>query len=108
MGAPIQRLWHPISHGLFLSFLRDREPVAEPPEATERKHSQIRRRELILLSVSAAAWPGALCAQKAMPVIGILGTGSPSGFAPFGPAFFEGLRETGFAEGQNVVIDHRW
>jgi hypothetical protein len=36
MGAPIQRLRHPISHGPFLSFLHDREPVAEPPEAPER------------------------------------------------------------------------
>jgi hypothetical protein len=36
MGAPIQRLRHHISHWPFLSFLRDRDPVAEPPEATER------------------------------------------------------------------------
>jgi putative tryptophan/tyrosine transport system substrate-binding protein len=69
----------------------------------------MRRRELILLGVAAAAWPGALRAQRtAMPVIGILGTGSPKGWAPFGPAFLEGLRETGYVEGQNVVIDHSW
>jgi putative tryptophan/tyrosine transport system substrate-binding protein len=69
----------------------------------------MRRRELILLGVAAAAWPGALRAQqKAMPVIGMLGTGSPKGWAPFGPAFLEGLRETGYVEGQNVVIDHSW
>jgi hypothetical protein len=36
MGALIQRLWHPISHGPSLSFLRDRDLVAEPPEAPER------------------------------------------------------------------------
>jgi putative ABC transport system substrate-binding protein len=66
------------------------------------------RRELILLGIAAAAWPGALRAQKAMPVIGMLGTGSPKGWAPFGPAFLEGLRETGFVEGQNVAIDHSW
>src|SRR5919107_5463616 len=108
MGAPIQRLRHPTSHGLFLSFLRDREPVAEPPEAPEREHSRMRRREVILLGVAAAAWPGALRAQKAMPVIGMLGTGSAGTWAPWEPPFFEGLRETGFVEGQNVAIDHRW
>jgi putative ABC transport system substrate-binding protein len=68
----------------------------------------MRRRELLLLGVTAAAWPGALRAQKAMPVIGMLGTGSAGTWAPWGPPFLEGLRETGFVEGQNVVIDHRW
>src|SRR5918995_6799545 len=69
----------------------------------------MRRRELILLGVAAAAWPGTLRAQqKAMPVIGMLGTGSAGTWAPWEPPFFEGLRETGYVEGQNVVIDHRW
>jgi putative ABC transport system substrate-binding protein len=68
----------------------------------------MRRRELLLLGVTAAAWPGALRAQKAMPVIGMLGTGSAGTWAPWEPPFFEGLRETGYVEGQNVVIDHRW
>jgi putative ABC transport system substrate-binding protein len=69
----------------------------------------MRRREVILLGIAAAACPGALRAQpKAMPVIGMLGTGSAGTWAPWEPPFFEGLRETGFVEGQNVVIEHRW
>jgi hypothetical protein len=35
MGAPIQRLRHHISRLPFLSFLREREPVVEPPEAID-------------------------------------------------------------------------
>jgi putative ABC transport system substrate-binding protein len=109
VGAPIQRLRPLISHGPFLSFLHDRDPAAEPPEAPERKHPFVRRRELILLGVAAVAWPGALRAQhKAMPVIGMLGTGSAGTWAPWEPPFFEGLRETGYVAGQNVTIEHRW
>jgi putative ABC transport system substrate-binding protein len=68
----------------------------------------MRRREF-LLGVAAAAWPGALRAQrKATAVIGILGTGSAGAFAPFSPAFREGLSETGSVEGQNVAIEYRW
>ena len=68
----------------------------------------MRRRELMLLGVAAAAWPGALRAQqKAMPVIGMLGAGSAGTWAPWGPPFLEGLRETSYVVGQNVAIEHR-
>ena len=36
VGAPIQRLWHRISYLPFLSFLRGREPIPEPPEAQDK------------------------------------------------------------------------
>jgi putative tryptophan/tyrosine transport system substrate-binding protein len=66
----------------------------------------MRRRELMLLLGGALTAPGALRAQqKAIPVIGYLVGGSPS--APYRAAFLQGLSETGYVVGQNVVIEYR-
>jgi putative ABC transport system substrate-binding protein len=46
--------------------------------------------------------------QPTRPVIGILGGASAEGYAPRVVAFRQGLNETGFVEGHNVVIDYRW
>ena len=69
----------------------------------------MRRRELMLLLGGAMTALRALRAQqKAMPVIGWLGSGSPGPNAPFVAAFRQGLSETGYVEGQNVAIEYRW
>jgi putative ABC transport system substrate-binding protein len=46
--------------------------------------------------------------QTSMPVIGFLSSRSPGESANVLAAFREGLRETGFVEGQNVAIAFRW
>jgi ABC-type uncharacterized transport system substrate-binding protein len=74
-----------------------------------RQGHRIRRRELLFLLAGATTTPCALHAQqKAMPVIGILGLASPGPTAAVVTAFYQGLSEAGYVEGQNVTIEYRW
>jgi len=69
----------------------------------------VKRRELMLLLAGAMTAPCGLHAQQeAMPVIGYLGSEASGPSAPFVTAFLQGLNDTGYAEGQNLVIVYRW
>jgi putative tryptophan/tyrosine transport system substrate-binding protein len=69
----------------------------------------MRRHELMLLLGGALTAARTLRGQqRATPVIGVLGSGSPGPLAPFVAAFRQGLSETGYVEGQNVAIEYRW
>jgi putative ABC transport system substrate-binding protein len=69
------------------------------------------RREFMGLVAGAAAWPLAARAQQPakLPRIGYLSPGSPSGgFRDRDEAFRQGLRDLGYVEGQNIVIEYRY
>src|SRR5262245_44693566 len=66
------------------------------------------RRELIAALGSTVAWPLSAHAQQPAPVIGYLGATSRDKDSLALQALQQGLKETGFVEGQNVLIEYRW
>jgi putative tryptophan/tyrosine transport system substrate-binding protein len=74
----------------------------------------VNRRELISVIAGATAgssvsWPLAARAQQpSMPVIGFLHPAAPDRFADRLRGFRQGLKDTGYIEGENVAIEYRW
>ena len=71
--------------------------------------ADVKRREFIaLLGSAAAALPLAAAAQPKIPRIGFMGNSTAALEANLLDAFREGLRELGYEEGRNIVIEYRW
>ena len=69
----------------------------------------MKRREFIALLGGGAARPLAARAQQAaMPVVGVLNSRAPGEVPELMAAIRQGLKDTGFVEGQNVVIEYRF
>ena len=68
----------------------------------------MRRRDfLTFVGGSAVAWPVMARAQQ-IPVIGFLSGQSADNYSHLAAAFRRGLREAGFVDGQNAIIEYRW
>ena len=68
----------------------------------------MRRREFIAFVGAAATWPHGTRAEHLRPIIGFLSPTSAGSYDHILAGFRNGLRETGYVEGQNVEIEYRW
>jgi putative ABC transport system substrate-binding protein len=68
----------------------------------------MRRRVLLALMAAAAPSPGVWAQQKAMPVIGFLGSNTSSAAAPYYAGLMAGLRDLGYIDGRTIRIESRY
>src|SRR5262249_43971649 len=83
--------------------------AADAARPRRRGDRMSNRREFIaLLGGAAATLPRAARAQQAMPVIGLMGSGSAAAQSHLTAAFLQRLRELGWTEGRNLRMEYRW
>ena len=69
----------------------------------------MRRREFVArLAGATLAWPLVARAQRTIPFIGFLNSGSPNERAHLVEAFRQGLKDGGYVDGKDVAIEYRW
>jgi putative ABC transport system substrate-binding protein len=74
----------------------------------KRTSLPLRRRVFMALVGGAATLPFVARAQQTMPTIGLMNTASLDTYAHLLRPFRQGLKETGYSEGDNVAIEYRW
>src|SRR5690242_6172499 len=67
----------------------------------------MRRRDFVA-GLGAAALPVSARGQQAMPVVGLLRSTTAGPFADLVAALRQGLRDEGYEEGRNLIIEQRW
>src|SRR5438046_10464987 len=66
------------------------------------------RLAFLRLRCGMVVWPLPAPAQQPTPVIGFLNSTSPQAWASFLAAFIQGLKQAGYVDGHNVMIEYRW
>jgi ABC-type uncharacterized transport system substrate-binding protein len=100
--APLPRVWMEAGESALWQ-------LSPPPFGGSFGRRGITRRSALAILGAAALSPLAAWAeQSAMPVVGFLNPASPPRYAFYVEAFRQGLKEAGYIDGQNVVIDVAW
>ena len=73
-----------------------------------RRGDRMKRRDFIAALGGAAGMPFVARAQQPIPVIGFIDSRSPDGLTDRLRMLRQGMKETGFVEGENVAVEYRW